>query len=177
LTIDDFNRQSSIVNRQLFLPRHAAGTLASSGIGVGPLPSNGQSTPMPEPPIAADLHEPLDVHGHRFSQVALDHSVPLNDVTDAHRLFLGEIFHLGMNINAGLIANLLSPASANPENIRQADLNSFVQRQIHACYSSQRLPPLASILTLALLMFWISALDVDHSLTANDFALIANLLH
>jgi hypothetical protein len=90
---------------------------------MGPLPANRETAPMAQSPVRADLHEPLDVHGYRFPEIPFNHSVPLDDIPDSHGLILGQVLHLGINVDAGLLANLGGPALADPIDIGQADLN------------------------------------------------------
>ena len=46
-----------------------ARALSGAGVGVGPLASNRQSTPMPNPAVAPKIHQSLDVHRHLTTQV------------------------------------------------------------------------------------------------------------
>ena len=96
---------------------------------------------MAQPTIGADFHEPLDIHRDRFAQISFDHSISLDDVSNAHRFVFGQVFHLGVEIDAGLFTDLGRPAFADPVDVSQTDLNSLTQRQIHSCDSSQFLPP------------------------------------
>src|SRR5262249_48262874 len=59
-----------------------APALARPGVGVGPLPADGQPAPVANASVAAHVHEPLDVHGHLAPEVALDLEVALDDVPD-----------------------------------------------------------------------------------------------
>src|SRR6185369_6651801 len=47
-------------------------SLAGAGVGVGALAADRQALAMAQPAIAAEIHQPLDVHGDLAPQVALD---------------------------------------------------------------------------------------------------------
>jgi hypothetical protein len=118
-------------------------TLPRAGIGVSPLAPGRQPAAVAQTTIRTDFHKPLDVHGNSFAQVSFHHAVPLDDIPDANRFILGQIFHLGMDVNRSFPANLFRSAPANTENVGQTNQNPFIQWQIHSCDSSQFLPPLS----------------------------------
>jgi hypothetical protein len=68
--------------------------LAPTGVGVGPLTPHRQPPPVSHASIAADLYEPLDVHGDVSSEITLDHPLVLNDLLDPQNLVFGEVFDL-----------------------------------------------------------------------------------
>lgn len=96
---------------------------------------------MAQTTIGTDLHEALDIHGHSLAKVPFHHTVSLDDVPDAHSFVFGQVLHLGIDVYGGFPANLGRPAFANAKNISQANLNPFIQWQIHTRDSSQFLPP------------------------------------
>jgi hypothetical protein len=108
---------------------------------MGTLTSNRKPSPVPQSPIRPDLHEPFNIHGNRFPQVPFDHSIPLDDIPNAHGFVFGQIFYLSRSIKLGFLTNLESPAMPDPIDIGQTDPNFLIQRQIHSCDSSQFLPP------------------------------------
>src|SRR5438034_9692375 len=54
------------------LDRGLARTLPRARVGAGTLAANRQSLAMTGAAIAAEVHQPLDIHRHRAAQVALD---------------------------------------------------------------------------------------------------------
>jgi hypothetical protein len=108
---------------------------------MGTLPSNRKPSPVSQSPIRAYLHEPFNIHGNSFAQVPFDHSIPLDNIPDAHRFVFGHIFYLSRSINLGFFTNLESPAMPDPIDIGQTDPDFLIQRQIHSCDSGQFLPP------------------------------------
>src|SRR5574341_1067299 len=69
-------------------PHGAAWALAGPGVGTGPLASDRQAPAVPQAPIAANVHEALDVHGHLALQVSFDPVVPLEDPAEPVDLVL-----------------------------------------------------------------------------------------
>jgi hypothetical protein len=136
---NDVIRNSSIVIRNcvLLFADDSPRSFACPGICVRPLSAGRKSAPMPHSAIRTDFHESLDVHGNCLAQVSFHHSVSLDDVSDAYRFVLGQVFHLGIEINPRLCANLGGPAFADPVDIGQTYLNPFSQWQVHSCDSSQ----------------------------------------
>ena len=60
------------------------------GICMRALPPNGETSPMAEPAVAAQIHEPLDVYGDFPAPVTLDGVVPVNHLADADDLSLAQ---------------------------------------------------------------------------------------
>jgi len=106
-----------------------------------PLPSDRKSAPVTQAAIRTDFHKSFDVQGNGFAQIPFHHAIPLDYVPDAHRFVFRQVFHLGIDINSCFLADLSGSAFANTVNVGQTYLDPFVQRQIHARYSSQFLPP------------------------------------
>jgi hypothetical protein len=87
---------------------------------------NGQSTPMPQAPIAANLDEPLDVQVHFSTQVTFDREVLIDVVADSSNLMLGQIFHPSFPGDAHCICDLFCPSAANAVHVGKGDLHLFV---------------------------------------------------
>src|SRR4030067_1844523 len=67
----------------------ALAPLPAPGVGLGPLAPDGQLLLVPEAPVAADVDQPLDVHGDLLAEVALDLLPLLDDLADLVDLVLG----------------------------------------------------------------------------------------
>src|SRR5215467_7134578 len=68
-------------------------TLAGPRVGVGALAANRQAAPMPQTPVAAEIHQPFDVHCRLASQIALNHIVAVNHFADLQDLLVSELRH------------------------------------------------------------------------------------
>jgi hypothetical protein len=139
---------------------------------MGALSPDRESAPMPQSPVRSYLHEPLDIHGNRFTQISFNHPIPLDDISNAHRFIFGQVFHFSRGIYLGFFANFDGPAMPDAINVGQTDPNFFIQRQVHSCNSSQFLPPLS----LALLVLGIDTTNLDHPFTAHNLTFGAKFL-
>ena len=70
-----------------FLPAIGLGRpLAGAGVGVGALAAHRQAPAMTQAAIAAEIHQPLDVHRDFAAQIALDHVVAVDHLADVQHL-------------------------------------------------------------------------------------------
>src|SRR5207248_7688710 len=70
-------------NHDLLLrDRTLARPFARAGVGPRPLSADRQAAAMPHAAVAADFHQPLDVHRDLFAQVAFDPALLLDDAAD-----------------------------------------------------------------------------------------------
>ena len=92
---------------------------------------------MAQATIAADLHQSLDVLRSFATQVTLDRVVCIDVVTQLDDLFLGEIAHARVGINAGLLADLLCAGQTDTVDVSQTNLHALVARKVDTEYTSQ----------------------------------------
>src|SRR4051812_25472249 len=71
--------------------RAFARTLAGACVGLGALAAHRQAATVAQPPIAADFHQPLDVHGDVFAEIALDAALLLDHPADLPHVVFGQI--------------------------------------------------------------------------------------
>jgi hypothetical protein len=90
------------------------------------LPSGREAAPVAQSSIRADVHEPLDIHGNRLAEISFNHPVSLDNVPDTNGFIFGQVLHLGINIDGGLLTNLGCPAFADAEYVCQTNLNPFI---------------------------------------------------
>src|SRR3954449_4268029 len=62
--------------------RALARALAGAGVGLGALAAHRQCAAVPQPAVAADLHQPLDVHRDLLAEIALDTTLVLDHLAD-----------------------------------------------------------------------------------------------
>ena len=67
--------------------------LAGAGIGMGALAADRQSTAMAQPSVAAEVHQPLDVHGDLAPQIAFDDVVAVDHFANLQHLLVGQLGH------------------------------------------------------------------------------------
>src|SRR5262249_27398158 len=68
-------------------------TFASPGIGVGALAAHREAAPVAQAAIAAEIHQPLDIHGDFAPQIALDDIVPVDHFTQLQHFLVGKLRH------------------------------------------------------------------------------------
>src|SRR6516164_4381853 len=78
----------------LFLAGNRLGrTLAGAGVGMGALAADRQPAAVTQPTIAAEIHQPLDVHGDLTPEVAFHHIVMIDDFANLQHLLIGQLGH------------------------------------------------------------------------------------
>ena len=95
---------------------------------------------MANTPVASDVHEPLDVHGHLRAKSAFDLEAPLDGPPEAVDVVVGQILRPPGRIHATGVDNLLGPGPSDPVDVRQSDLDPLPARKIDTCYSCHVLP-------------------------------------
>jgi hypothetical protein len=93
----------------LFLPagNRPGRALPGAGIGLGTLAPNRQPLPVPQTPVTAEIHQPLDVHGYIPAEIAFDLNILVDIFPDLCHFHFGQIIGPGIQINAGITDNLL----------------------------------------------------------------------
>lgn len=134
---------------------------------------------MPQPPIATNIHQALDIGRHLTPQITLDFILVLDLLTDPGELLISKIVTPDTGVDLNLPQNLLRSAPSDSVDIGQGDDYSLVSGQIHPSYSGQWIlllkPPRLS--TLALFMLGILTDHPDNPAPLDQFAFIANLLY
>src|SRR5947208_1225461 len=145
--------------------------LAGTSVGVGPLPAHGQTLPMADAAIAADIHEALDAHGHLAAQVALDLVLAIDDVAHPRRFLVAPGLDPLAGVDPGVGEDLPGGRDTDPVDVLDRDLAALVARQVHsgnACHTW-----LSCSLALALLVARILADDAHDALAPHDLAMLA----
>ena len=87
---------------------------------------------MPHTPVAADLGQPLDVHGQIPAEVALHGIAVTDDLTELGLLGLGQILYPGVGVDPGFRQDLVGAGAPDAEDISQTDLDPLVSRQVNS---------------------------------------------
>src|SRR6266581_5129800 len=69
------------------------GTFAGPRIGMGALTAHRQAASVTQAPVAAEIHQPLDVHGDFTPQIALDHVVTVDHFAQLQDFLVGQLRH------------------------------------------------------------------------------------
>src|SRR5262249_51674277 len=119
----------------LLRDRALARALPRPRVRAGTLPAHRQVPAVPQPAIAADLHQPLDVHRDLLAEIPLDPADFLEHPADLPDVFLREILHADVGAHARLAEHVVRPLAADPVDIREADLDPLGARKIDAGYA------------------------------------------
>ena len=87
---------------------------------------------VPDAPVAADLGQPLDVHGQVTAEVALHSVAVADDLTQLRLVSLGQILDAGIGVDPGLSQNLIGAGAPDAVDIGQANLDPLILGQINA---------------------------------------------
>ncbi len=85
-------------------------------------------TAMTKPAIAADVHQPLDVHLDAFAKVALDLTLGIKQSSDLVKVVLADVLDLRVDIDARFAENVGRARFAYTVDIGHSDLSPFVGR-------------------------------------------------
>ncbi|SIT55332.1 hypothetical protein BQ8794_210025 [Mesorhizobium prunaredense] len=110
--------------------------LAGARIGMRALAANRQRAAMTQAAIAAEVHEPLDVHRHFAAQIALDLVVAVDRLADLQHFRVGQLVDAALGRDADLVDDLLGEALANAVNVLKRNDDALVGRNVDAGYTS-----------------------------------------
>jgi hypothetical protein len=94
-----------------------------------------QTTPVTNSAIAAEVHQPLDVHRNFAPKVTLDYE-PCDRVAQPGNFGLSQVLDLCFRRNFCRRTDHPGARIANTVDRRQRNYDVLVQRNIYACYSS-----------------------------------------
>jgi hypothetical protein len=83
---------------------------------------------MAKPPIAADVHEPFDVHGDFLTEITFHSTFLIDDPADLADLFLGEVLHPKFRADTRLLQDEPRACMADAIDIREPDIDPFLTR-------------------------------------------------
>src|SRR3990172_9096253 len=112
--------------------------LAGARVGMRALTMHRQALAVAQAPVAAEVHEPLDVHRHLAAQVAFDPVVAVDHLADAHDLVFGELIDPPRFRDTDLFADLPGFRPADPMDIAEADQRPLLRGDIDAGYTGHR---------------------------------------
>src|SRR5262249_46170663 len=108
-----------------------------AGVGVRALTAHRQPAPMPQPAIAGEVHQTLDVHGDLAPEVALDSVVAVDALADADHLIVGQRVDAPRLVDPHFPQDLPRLGRADPVDILQADHHALGGRYVDAGNTSQ----------------------------------------
>src|SRR5581483_416385 len=113
--------------------RTLARSFTRARIGVCALSTNRQVTAMPEPSIGSNFDEPLNLHRGVLTQITLDATFGLNNLTDTvHFLFVQVLYFLGP-FHTSLLQDLARAGMADTVNVSERNRRMLITRKINPC--------------------------------------------
>jgi hypothetical protein len=166
--------------------RGALSAFTGAGIIFGILPPHGQSSPMSNSAITADVHQPFDIHLDFRPQGSFHFEVGSDDSADFVGFIIGEVKGAFIGIDPGFSADFVGAGGSNPEDIGQCYHYPLIFRNVNSGYACQlNLTSVYSLdkdnnlwdLSLTLFMLLILANHPHHPLTADDFTMLTDLFN
>ena len=87
---------------------------------------------MSQPAVAAEVHQPLDVHGDFASQVALNHIVAVDDLADLQHFLIGQLRHPAGVRDSNFLHDFVGLFRPDAMDILQCNNDPFVGRYVDA---------------------------------------------
>src|SRR5438105_4154707 len=104
--------------------------LAGACVRLRPLPADGETAAVPDPPVRADLHQPLDRLLPLAAQVALDLEVRVDVRAELGDLLVGQVLDLLVRREAELGCDLARRRLADAVDVGQPDLEPLLVGQV-----------------------------------------------
>src|SRR5690554_962266 len=118
----------------LLLTNRFARTFTGAGVGLGALTTDRKAVTMAQTTEATEILQTLNVHLYFTTQIAFDGKLA-HFSTKCFKLLVAQVFDLGVRLNAGCIAKLLSCRPANTKNVGERDNSMFVIGYIDTGYT------------------------------------------
>src|SRR5215831_11435002 len=87
---------------------------------------------MTQPSVAAEVHQPLDIHRHLAPQVALDYVVAIDDFANLQHFLIGQLRYPAGLRDADFLHDFIGLFRPDAMDILQCNNNPFVGRYIDA---------------------------------------------
>src|SRR6476661_3439538 len=107
-------------------------TLARTRVGMGALTAHRQSAAMTQAAIAAEVHQTLDVDAGLAPQVAFDHIVAVDHLTDLQHFLIAQLRNPTVIGNLDLLQDLGRILLADAVDVLERDQHALVGRDVHA---------------------------------------------
>src|SRR5690606_37723071 len=117
--------------------------LAGPRVGVGPLAAHRQALAVPQPAVAAEIHQALDAHRRLAAEVTLNHQVGVDDLAKARQLVLGEFVNPPLRRDPDVAADPAGRRAADSVNVGQSDHDALLRRDVHARNARHTVSPRA----------------------------------
>src|SRR5882757_5300498 len=107
-------------------------TLARTRVGMGALTAHRQSAAMTQAAIAAEVHQTLDVYAGVTPQVAFDHIVAVDHLTNLQHFLIAQLRDPTVIGNLDLLQDFGRILLADAVDVLERDQHALVGRNVHA---------------------------------------------
>src|SRR5690606_18929387 len=107
--------------------------LARARVGLGALPAHREAAPVPEPAVAADLHQPLDVQRDLLPEIALHPADLLDHLADRAHILFRQVLDPNVGRHPGLREDVVRALAPDTEDVGEPDLDALGAREVYAC--------------------------------------------
>src|SRR5687767_1174615 len=98
---------------------------------------------MTQPAIAAEIHQPLDIHRDLATKIAFHDIVAVDHFAHLQHFLVGELRHAALLRNADLGHDVLGGPLADAVDVLKRNHNALVGRNIHTGNTSHRSTPVS----------------------------------
>src|SRR5215211_688350 len=88
---------------------------------------------MPQAAVAADLHEPLDIHGDLLAEIALDAALLLEHTADLADVVFRQVLDADIRAHARRSEDVVRALASNAVDVGEPDLDPLGPRKVNAC--------------------------------------------
>src|SRR5262245_25981113 len=104
---------------------------------MGALPAHRQATAVPQPAVAAEVHQPLDVELHLAPEVALHQVIAVDHLADVQHFLVGELRDPALARDPDLLHDFPGFGRADSMDVLQRDNNALVGGNVDASNTGQ----------------------------------------
>jgi hypothetical protein len=90
-----------------------------------------------KPPIAANLHQPLDIQVHLTAEIALNRKVAVDVVSQARYLIFRQLLHPGLRSDADSGYRFSAFGRTDSMDVSESHMDWLLIRDVHTCDTSQ----------------------------------------
>src|SRR5258708_30175542 len=102
-----------------------ARTFAGARVGPRALAMHRKASTMPHAAIAADFHQPLDVHRDLLAEIAFDAALLFNHPADLSHIVFGQILDADVGVDPSLLENAVRAHAPDPIDVGEPDFDAL----------------------------------------------------
>src|SRR5262249_35674908 len=128
----------------LLRDRALARALSRPRVGPGALAAHRQAAPVAHPAIAANLHQPLDVHRDLFAEVSFHAALFFDDPADLPDVIFRQVLDANVRADPRVPQDPVRSEPPDPIDVREADFHPLRPGKIDASYACHEKSPIVN---------------------------------